>query len=131
MKKLFILGVLLGLFGTSNVFASEVENVNVPVAVTNEISENLAKYWATNVYYDANSAGGPYVRFTINWKYTGTHNADIAFIVYVYNSSNVLVTEFQDSAYGIAEGSRDYKIKVDREDIYHVKVNGWEGDFTK
>lgn len=130
MKQFFILVALLGLLGTSNVFASEVENVNVPIgqASVTEAYVDGVNYWVTDKRMDY-SGGGPYFSFTVHWEYTGNrpNPAQIAYMVYVYNSNN-LVTSFQDSApYGSTVGSKVYKIKVDRDVYYQIEVNGSDG----
>lgn len=130
MKQLFILVALLGLLGTSNVFASEVENVNEPVnqASMTESYVDGVNYWVTDAHMDY-SAGGPYYSFTVHWEYVGNRpNPDnIAYMVYVYNGTS-LVTSFQDSApFGSKVGSKGYKIKVDRDVYYRIEVNGSDG----
>lgn len=83
-------------------------------------------YWVTNVR-TIPETNGSYLYFTVNWKYTGNRpNPAIAFMVYIYNGSS-LENSFQDSAYGIREGSRDYKIKVFSNTSYSVVVNGSDG----
>lgn len=131
MKQLFLLVALLGLFGTSNVFASEVENVNVPVVEQASVAEGYeygVNYWVTDTGMD-HSAGGPYYSFTVHWEYTGNHPnpAQIAYMVYVYDRTS-LVTSFLDSApYGSTIGSKEYKIKVNRDVYYRIEINGSDG----
>lgn len=134
MKQLFILLALLGLLGTSNVFASEVKNVNVPVdqASMTEAYVNGVNYWVTDKRMDY-SAAGPYFCYTVNWEYIGNHPnpSQIAYMVYVYDG-NSLVTSFLDSApFGSKAGSKEYKIKVDRSVYYQIVVNGSDGGYTR
>lgn len=43
-----------------------------------------------------------------------------------------MVTSFLDSApYGSKVGSKEYKIKVDREVYYRIEVNGSDGGITR
>lgn len=128
MRKVLFLGALLGLFSTSNMIASELENINIPVEITSVIkaNEDNVNYWVTNVR-TIPETNGSYLYFTVNWEYTGNRpNPAIAFMVYIYNGSS-LENSFQDSAYGIREGSRDYKIKVFSNTSYSVVVNGSDG----
>lgn len=130
MKQLFILVALLGLFGTINVFASEVENINVPVeqASVTEAYVDGVNYWVTDKYMDY-SGVDPYFCYTVHWEYIGNrpNPFQIAYMVYVYDGNN-LVTSFLDSApYGSKVGSKKYKIKVDRDVYYRIEINGSDG----
>ena len=60
MKKLLILGAFLGLFGTSSIFASEVENVNASMEQVNVAVDYVdgVNYWVTDMHMDY-GAGGP------------------------------------------------------------------------
>lgn len=125
MKKLFIVGALLGLFGTSHVFASDVENVNVVVEQTGLVTaKDHVDYWITNQYIES-GYGKRYLCFTVNWKYTGDRERPyIAFQVTISNG-----VSFLDSAIGIGEGSRDYKIEIDQYSTssYNISVVGSDG----
>lgn len=127
MKQLFILIALLGLLGTSNMFASEVENVNVPVEQAGVVAaEDHVDYWVTNMCQESD-LGKSYLCFTVNWKYTGDREyPHIAFMVYIYEGQYERQS-FLDSAIGIKEGSRDYKINVTSNANYRVEVNGSDG----
>lgn len=130
MKKVFFLFALLGLFGTSNVFASEVENVNVSVEQAGVLPAYVdgVNYWVADTHTEYNN-DGLNLYFTVHWEYTGNrpHPAQIAYMVYVYDGTSS-VTSFQDSApYGSTVGSKVYKIKVDREVYYRIEVKGSDG----
>lgn len=127
MKKLLILGAFLGLFGTSNVFASEVENVNVPMEQVGVVTaEDHVDYWVTNIRTES-EFGKYYLNFTVNWKYTGDREyPHIAFMVYIFEDQYERKS-FLDSAIGIKEGSRDYKIEMSSYGNYSVTVNGSDG----
>ena len=52
-------------------------------------------------------------------------------ILNVFDGTSV-VTSFLDSApYGSKVGSKEYKIKVDREVYYRIEVNGSDGGITR
>lgn len=128
MRKVLFLVALLGLFVTSNVIASELENASVPVEIANEMNayEDHVDYKVTNVRTESDY-GGPYLYFTVSWEYTGTRpNPHIAFMVYIYEDQ-YLRDSFLDSAIGIRAGSRDYKIKVTSNTRYQVVVSGSDG----
>lgn len=107
-------------------FASEVENVNVPVEQAGVVAaEDHVDYWVTNIRTEPDF-GKSYLYFTVNWKYTGDREyPHIAFMVYI--SSGMHTDSFLDSAIGIKAGSRDYKIEVSGSGSYNVTVNGSDG----
>ena len=134
MKKLLILGAFLGLFGTSSIFASEVENVNALMEQVNVAVDYVdgVNYWVTDMHMDY-GAGGPYFSYKVHWEYVGNrpNPSQFAYMVYVYDGTSV-VTSFLDSApYGSKVGSKEYKIKVDREVYYRIEVNGSDGGITR
>lgn len=130
MRKVLFLCVLLSLFSMNNAIASEVEKMDVPVeqaSMTDGYVDGV-NYWVTDKHMDY-SGVDPYFCYTVHWEYIGNRsNPDqIAYMVYVYND-NYLVTSFLDSApYGSKVGSKEYKIKVDRQVYYRIEINGSDG----